>query len=251
MADVGIVMALNNTSATWRNDQLNPVTRPEIKLYNQTYTLGKPLDDDELPLFKSQFVTLLAAPGSEERTLMLDRLEAYIVTLRAVKEALGGKKFKGLNPEDTELGFGHIRPVFTQVGGAVKVTWAQAFTTAWADWFSSAVAGTGYLIGLSFGFCATHLKSLLTPTPVLAECQFTISRTGVLIPFDVRSLRVGDTVNGIPIVPIPTLILLPNDVFYGGGRSDTALAVTDEVQLGGLVFGLGRAIRATTVYPTT
>ncbi|HUV51591.1 MAG TPA: hypothetical protein VMW64_00775 [Dehalococcoidia bacterium] len=251
MADVGIVMALNNTSATWRTpEQLNPVTRKQIKLYNQTYVLGKPLDDDELALFKSQFVTLLAAPGSEERTLMLDRLEAYIVTLRAVKEELGGKKFKGLNPEDTELGFGYIRPVFTQVAGAVKVTWAQPFTVAWADWFSSA-PGIGYLIGLSFGFCATHLKSLLTPTPVLAECQFTISRTGVLIPFDVRSLRVGDTVNGIPIVPMPTLMLLPRDVFYGGGRSDTVAAVTDEVQLGGLVFGLGRAIRATTVYPTT
>lgn len=246
--DEKLVDSLNLRDERWHGGP-NPCTQDEFKIYRETFTCGPPLDQDELDIFKAQFVTLLAAPGSEERTLMLDRLRAYVLALRTIKQKLNNIKFVGLNPEETELGFGHIRPVFTQVGGAVKATWGQAFTAAWADWFSSAVAGTGYGIGLSFGMCITHLKSLVTPAPFLAEAQFTISRTGVMIPLDVRGLRVGDTVNGVSIVPVPTMVLLPQAILYGQGRSD--VAGTDEVVLGGLVFGLGRAVKATTVYPAT
>jgi len=244
--DETIVQSLNLRDTRWRNGP-NPCTQPEFMLYRETFQCAV-LDQEELDLFKAQFVTLLAAPGSEERTLMIDRLRAYVLTLRAVKQALNGVKFAGLNPEETELGFGHIRPVFTQVNGAVKVTWGQAFTNAWADWFDDA-ASVGYVIGLSFGMCVTHLKSLVTPTPFLSEVQFTVSRTGVMIPLDVRGLRVGDTVNGVSIVPVPTLVLIPRATFYAQGMSD--VAGTDEVALGGLVFGLGRAVNATTVYPAT
>ena len=57
----------------------------QAKLYRGAFELGDALDDDELKMFKAQFATLLAAPESEERTLMLDRLEAYVIALRASK----------------------------------------------------------------------------------------------------------------------------------------------------------------------
>lgn len=245
--NIAVVESLNNVDDRWMGKS-NPVTMPQIELYRQTITLGPPLDNDELALFKAQFVTLLAAPGSEERKLMLDRLEAYIVALRAIKSKLGNIKFAGLNPEDVELGFGHIRPVFTQFAGAVKVTWAVALSQVWAQWLSTA-PGVGYQIGNAFGMCITHLKGLLTPNPFMAEAQFTTSRTGILIPISVRGLRTGDTENAVSIVPIPTLIMAPQSTLFAQARSDTAGAVVDEIELGGLVFGLGRVLNATVAYP--
>ena len=245
--NIAVVDSLNNKDQRWMG-KLNPVTMAQIQLYRQTIVLGPALDDDELAIFKAQFVTLLAAPGSEERKLMLDRLEAYIVALRAIKMKLGGIKFTGLNPEDVELGFGHIRPVFTQFAAAVKVTWTVALTQVWANWLSAG-AGVGYQIGNAFGLCVTHLKSLVTPVPFMAEAQFTTSRTGILIPVSVRSLRTGDTENQVSIVPIPTLICPPQSTLFAQARSDTVAAVNDEIELGGLVFGLGRVLNATVAYP--
>ena len=245
--DEPIVESLNLTDPGWR-DGPNPCTQPEFSLYRESFQLAD-LDLDELNVFKAQFITLLASPGSEERRLMLKRLRAYILTLRSVKMALNNVKFVGLNPEMTELGFGHIRPVFTQFNGVVKTTWTVALTSAYADWFDTA-GGVGYLIGNSFGMCITHLKSLVTPSPFMAECQFTVSRTGVLIPIDVRGLTIGDTINQVSIVPIPTMVLIPRATFYAQARSDVLAANNDEVALGGLVFGLGTALAATTAYPT-
>ena len=245
--DEPLVESLNLRDGHWHNGP-NPCTQNEFTLYRETFQLG-PLDQDELDIFKAQFITLLASPGSEERRLMLKRLRAYVLTLRAVKQSLNNVKFTGLNPEMTELGFGHIRPVFTQVNGVVKTTWTVALTTAYADWFDTA-GGVGYLIGNSFGMCVTHLKSLVTPTPFMAECQFTVSRTGVMIPIDVRGLQIGDTINQVSIVPIPTMVLIPRATFYAQARSDILAANNDFVALGGLVFGLGTALNSTTVYPT-
>ncbi len=227
----------------------NPCTMPEATLYKETLTLG-PLDEDELAIFKAQFGALLAAPSSDERKLMLDRLSAYVIAMRCIKHELNDIKFRGLNPEDTELGFGFIRPQFTAAGGTAaaptyKRNWQIAFaaTGTWYDWlyFAGPVA---YLMGKDFGLVITHLKSLVTPAPFMAECRFEIGRTGVLIPFDVRMLRIGDTENGTSIVPVPTMILKPKASFYARAESD--VADTDEVALGGLVFGLGRALKEET-----
>ena len=245
--NVAVVDSLNNVDERWMG-KVNPVTAKQIQLYRQTIMLGDALDNDELAIFKAQFVTLLAAPGSEERKLMLDRLDAYIYALRAIKSKLGGIKFTGLNPEDVELGFGPIRPVFTQFAGAVKVTWAVALSQVWAQWLSAA-PGVGYQIGNAFGMCITHLKSYVTPNPFMAEAQFTTSRTGILIPISVRGLRMGDTENAVSIVPIPTLILSPQSTLFAQARSDTVGAVNDEIEPAGLVFGLGRVLNATVAYP--
>ncbi|GAI30408.1 unnamed protein product, partial [marine sediment metagenome] len=176
----------------------NPCTMPEATLYRETLSLS-PLDPDELAVFKAQFGALLAAPSSDERKLMLDRLSAYVIAMRCIKHELNGIKFRGLNPEDTELGFGFIRPQFTYgatppAAGAYKYNWNLVFAAGatWYDWLYSALL-TAYTIGKDFGLVITHLKSLVTPTPFMAECKFEVGRTGILVLFDVRMLRVGDT----------------------------------------------------------
>ena len=222
----------------------NPCTMPQATLYKETLTLG-PLDPDELEIFKAQFGALLAAPSSDERKLMLDRLSAYVIALRCIKHELNDIKFRGLNPEDTELGFSFIRPQFTRANAAYKRNWNIAFAAVatWYDWFWEG-AGNAFVVGKDFGIVVTHLKSLVTPTPFMAECRFEVGRTGILIPFDVRMLRVGDTENGTSIIPIPTMVLKPKASLYAQALSDTA--DTDEVALGGLVFGLGRVLKETT-----
>lgn len=225
----------------------NPCTMKQATLYRETLTLG-PLDQEELDIFKAQFGALLAAPGSEERKLMLDRLSNYIFALRAIKHELKDIKFAGLNPEDTELGFGHIRPVFCKHDGTVMDNWQIALTTSstYQAWLGASLTA-GYALAASFGLCVTHLKSLVTPAPFMAEVAFEVGRTGILIPTDVRGLRVGDTENGVSIVPIPTLILKPEATFLATARAD--VAGTDEIVLGGLVFGLGKALKQTTTFP--
>ena len=240
---------LNRVANTRNGIDLNPVTRPSVTLYGDTMNLGDPLDQDELDLFKAQFATILAAPGSSERRVMLDRLPVYIIALRAIKLDLKGPKFKGLNPEDTELGFGLLRPQFLKhtVGGVstYRADWTQAFAAAatWTDFLAS-TAAVAFAIGEDFGLCVTHMKSLVTPKPFFAEVRFVVGRTGILIPGDVRNLSMGDTENNVSLVPIPSLIARPKTNLYGRALSDAI--GTGDCALGGLVIGLGRALKEET-----
>lgn len=241
--DVAKVEALSlRPTAERPEDDRNPATMPEASLYKEAFTLS-PLDAEELAIFKAQFITLLATPGSEERKLMIDRLSAYVIAIRAIKHELNGIKFRGLNPEDTELGFGHIRPQFMRANAAYRTTWSQALTTSWADWLYE-TAGNAFTVGKDFGLCITHLKSLVTPEPFMSEARFETGRTGILIPVDTRGLRVGDTENGVSIIPIPTVIAKPKSSLYGRARSDAS--GTDEVTVSGLVVGLGRVLKEET-----
>lgn len=231
---------------------INPCTMASIKLYGETLSLGPPLTEDELAIFKEQFATLLAGPGSEERKIQLDRIKTYVAGLRSIKHELGDIAFTGLNPEDTELGFGHIRPVFVIMGGGAGVaplTWSKALTSAESAWLY--VTGTtGFTLGNSFGLIITHLMSLVTPNPYMAEARFISGRTGVMIPIDVRALRVADNVNGVAVIPVPTIISKPKSTLYAEARSD--VTGTDEIAPRGLAVGLGKALKAQGVsYPTT
>lgn len=234
---------------------VNPCTRASIKLYKEVLNLGDPLTGDELEIFKAQFKTLLAGPGSEERRIQLDRIAAYVTGLRAIKHELGNMAFAGLNPEDTELGFGHIRPVFLKANAPAAIlltsrtTWAEAYVgTAYIDWIMDGTAAA-MTLGDSFGLIITHVMSLVTPLPFTAEIRFTAGRTGVMIPVDVRALAVADNINGVAIVPVPTIIAKPKSTLYGEARPDTVPG-TDELCIRGLVVGLGRALRAISpVYP--
>jgi len=230
---------------------INPCTRKDIKLYKETLTLGPPLSADELEIFKVQFATLLAGPGSEERKIQLDRISAYVVGLRCIKYELGNMAFTGMNPEDTELGFGHIRPIFIQdpagAAGTGRTIWTQAVTVAYAD-FVADNASVAQVLGNSFGLIITHVMSLITPTPWTAEMKFTAGRTGILIPIDTRALVVADNVNGVAMLPVPTIIAKPKSTLKVEIRGD--YAKTAELVLRGMLVGLGRAVKATTAYPT-
>lgn len=220
---------------------VNPVTRDEIILYGETYKLGPALDQDELDIFKAQFAVLLAAPGSDERRLMLDRLDVYVMGLRAVKHALNDVKFAGINPEDTEIGFGLLRPQFLRANSAYKTTWSITMVAAtWTDWLYE-TAGNAFSVGKDFGFVATHLKSFTTPDPFASEVKFEVGRRGILIPNDVRNLRLADTENNVALFPIPSMIAIPKSSFYGRSKSD--VGGTDELGVGGLVIGLGRVLK--------
>jgi len=234
---------------------INPCTRKDVKLYKETLSLGPPLTPDELEIFKSQFATLLAGPGSEERRIQLDRIGAYVMGLRAIKYELGNIAFAGLNPEDTELGFGLVRPVFLQANvpaapAVSRTTWSQIYgVTTFIDYVMNG-AGVAQRIGDSFGLIITHVMSLVTPTPFTVEMAWTAGRTGIMIPFDVRALRVADNVNGVAVVPIPTIIAKPKSDLYCQTRCD--VVGTDHLATRGLVVGLGRALKAVSpTYPTT
>lgn len=219
----------------------NPCTRSEFTLYGESFTLD-PIDAEELETFKAQFGAILSMPGSEERRVMLDRLDIYVIAMRAIKHELNGPKFAGLNAGDTELGMGIIRPQFTRAAAAYKTSWSVAITTSWADWFYE-TSGNGYAVGKDFGLVITHLKSLITPEPFLAEARFKVSRIE-LLPHDARMIKVGDNENGIAVVAIPSMILKPKSTFYSRLKGDTA--GTDHIALGGLIYGLGRSIKEET-----
>lgn len=228
----------------------NPCTRKDVKLYKETLTLGPALSADELEIFKSQFATLLAGPGSEERKIQLDRIGAYVMGLRCIKYELGNMAFTGMNPEDTELGFGHIRPIFIQDpaagAGTGRLLWSQAVTTAYADYVADN-AGLAQVLGNSFGLVITHVMSMVTPTPYVVEMQFTAGRTNILIPIDTRALIIADNINGVAMLPVPTVICKPKSTLLIQTRGD--VAKTSELVLRGLLVGLGRATKATVTMP--
>lgn len=224
---------------------VNPCTKREAKLYGETLTLA-PLDAEELAMFKAQFGAILTMPSSDERKIMLDRLSQYVIGMRAIKHELKDVKFAGMEAGDAELGMSFIRPQFTVAGAvavplAYRVNWNIALAAnTWTDWFWNG-AGLPYTLGKDFGLVVTHLKSLTTPVPFISECRFVVGRTGILIPADTRNLRLADTENGAAIVPIPTMVCKPGTTLYGRCKADAA--GTDDAPLGGLVFGLGRALK--------
>lgn len=217
------------------------VMKTEFSLRGEAYPLA-PLTPDELDIFKIQLADILMIPGSDERKVMEDRIEQYVYALRSIKQALDGKpKFAGLNPEDTELGFGVIRPQFTRSVAAYRLNWQQVIVAnTWSDWFFEAALNP-FMVGQDFGLCITHLKSLVTPVPFASECRFHVGRRGILVANDLRSLRLADSTNNISIVAVPTIISKPRSSFYARIRGD-AVGGTDEIVLGGLVFGLGRVL---------
>ena len=218
------------------------VSRGSINLYGEDYALA-PLDSIELGIWKAQFSELMSMVGSDERKIMLNRVDQYIIALRAVKMALGSVRFQGVNAGDTTIGMSLIRPQFTKAnaiaGNVYRATWAQVLTVNWADWIFDG-AGTPMSAGKDFGFVVTHLKSLTQPNPFVSEVDFVVGRTP-LLPNDVRNIRMMDSENDIPIIPLNTMIVIPKASFWARARSDSN--GTDQIVLGGLLYGLGRALK--------
>lgn len=87
--------------------------RTSLTVYGEKFTLA-PISQDELDLFKAQFGDLMSMVGSDERKIMLARVEQYIMGMRAIKQSLNSVGFTGVNAGDTELGMSLIRPQFTK-----------------------------------------------------------------------------------------------------------------------------------------
>lgn len=188
---------------------INPVTRPECNLYGTTYCLGDPLNADELAIFKEQFTHLISSPASEELWLMLNRISAYIIALRAIKRELYGVKFAGINPMDTELGFVYIQPQFFRSNEGYRTNW---LITRVANTPDTIQVWCSFMLGKDFGLIITHLKQI---------CRGKQS-----------------------IIPVPTILALPRrrlnaHVIFGTKR-------VSELAPGGLVIGLGHVLRQQT-----
>ena len=87
-----------------------------VNLYGTDYALAD-LDDTEQTIFDAQFGTLINVDSSVERELYQDRRSTIINGIRAIKHDQENIAFRGLNPSDTELGFGFIRPTHVKVSG--------------------------------------------------------------------------------------------------------------------------------------
>lgn len=232
---------------TMKSDAVN---LPNVMSYGEKFTCA-PLSPEELELFKAQFAELMSMLGSDERKIMLARVGQYVLGMRIIKQSLNNVLFTGVNAGDTELGMSLIRPQFTKSNTVANTpgpyatiyrpNWGLALVAnTWRDWIYDG-AGNPMTLGKDFGWVVTHLKSLISPTPFFSEVRFVVGRTGVLIPADVRNLALGDTENNIPIIPLPTMYSIPKASFYARAMGD--VNGIDNVPLGGLVFGLGRALK--------
>ncbi len=219
------------------------VVRPQIRIYGTDHQLDE-LTEEELEIFNLQFPTLLAAPTSITRQIQLQRIGAYIMAIRAVKKQLNGVAFRGLNPEDTELGFQPIRPQFTHDPDTAtyRTNWQEPLAAgAWTA-FIGTNQTTGYKVGDDFGIVVTHATSLVTPSPFVSEFQSKVGRAD-LVPVSVRDIIIGDNENGIAVYPLPTLVLPPKATWFVQLLAD--VGGTEDLQMGGLVIGLGRALKET------
>ena len=218
------------------------LTRSKIRIYSTDYMLAD-LDQEELNIFNAQFPTLLAPPTSVARAIQLDRVETYVIAIRAIKKQLNDVAFRGLNPEDTELGFQPIRPQFTHdpVTSTYRANWFQALlAAAWTNFLGDGVGA--YPLGDDFGIIATHLTSLITPTPFVSEIQMNVGKSQ-LVPVAVRAIEIGANENGVAVYPIPSALLLPKSTWHMQIMADSA--GTDNLEVGGLAIGLGRVLKET------
>jgi hypothetical protein len=219
--------------------------RPDVIAYGEKFGLAN-LDKDELDLFKAQFADLMSMVGSDERKIMLARLDQYVIGLRAIKLSLNGVKFTGVNAGDTEIGMALIRPQFTRNNAVAnpaiyRANWQLTLVAnTWTDWINDG-ANAPMTMGKDFGFVVTHIKSLVSPLPFFSEVRFVVGRTGILLPTDTRNLRLADTENNIPLIPLQTMYLIPKASFQARAKGDAG--GVDDIPLGGLIFGLGRALK--------
>lgn len=221
--------------------------RADFNMYGQKYTLAK-LDADEVAIFEDNFNKLLSTTDSQVRKIFEERVDTIIGGIMSIKEKLNGRKFRGLNPADMEIGMGFIRPGFTKNGNAAKVVALNAINTDWDlpltgmgtwDGFLGSTATAGFVLPEDFGLIITHLVSQITPTPYVRHVHFEIGRID-LIPENVSNIILGDNENGVAVYPVPTKIVIPEDEFLlrAEGQNNT-----DYLELGGLVVGLGRILK--------
>jgi len=218
--------------------------RSEIILDGVSHKLAL-LDAEELAIFNAQFPMLLAPSSGITRQVQLQRVEAYIVAIRTIKQQLDGVPFRGLQPGDSELGFQAIRPQFTHDPdtSTYRKNWEKSLVANRWTAFIGTNQTTGYKVGDDFGIVVTHATSFAAPRPFAAEFRAVVSRR-YLAPYPLRGSLVRGTEIDSVVYPLSTLVMVPKSYWfvqllaYEGG--------TEHLEMGGLVIGLGRALAETT-----
>ncbi|GAH19271.1 unnamed protein product [marine sediment metagenome] len=226
-----------------RVEGLSSLVKKEITLYGQNYALAS-LDAEEKAVLEDNFNKLLGTTDSQVRRIFEERADTIVAGIMAIKEKLEGRKFRGMNPGDAEIGFGFIRPEFVKDTGAIINDWNVTLSgmATWDTWLSNAGDTAGEPLSEDHGLIITHLVSQVTPQPFIRAVHFLIGRVD-LIPEEVADILLGDNENGVAVFPIPTKIVLPEDELR---LNVTGLAGTEYLKLGGLVVGLGRLLKAET-----
>lgn len=214
-----------------------------MSLYDQTYNLA-PMNAEELAIFQDNFNKLLSTQDSVIREILEERANTILMGIMAIKESLERRQFRGMNPGDAEIGMGMIRPEFVKDTNVIINDWNVVLTGmgTWDTWLSNAGDTGGFLMSEDHGLIITHVISEVTPTPFVRALHFEIGRTN-LIPEDVTDIILGDNKTQVPVFPVPTKIILPEDEFR---LNVTGVAGTEYLKLGGLVIGLGRLLKAET-----
>ena len=222
---------------------LSSLAKSDINLYGQKYTLAS-LDTDEQAILEDNFNKLLGTTDSQVRRIFEERADTIVAGIMAIKEKLEGRKFRGMNPGDAEIGFGFIRPEFVKDTGTIINDWNVTLSgmATWDTWLSNTGDTAGEPLSEDHGLIITHLVSQVTPQPFIRAVHFLIGRVD-LIPEEVSDILLGDNENGVAVFPIPTKIVLPEDELR---LNVTGLAGTEYLKLGGLVVGLGRLLKAET-----
>jgi len=222
---------------------LSSLTKSAITMYGSRFTLAK-LDTDEQAILEDNFNKLLATSDSQVRKIFEERADAIVAGIMAIKEKLNGRKFRGMNPADMEIGMGFIRPEFVKDTDTIINDWNVTLSGmgTWDVWLSNATDTGGFVMSEDHGLIITHLVSQVTPTPYVRAVHFQIGRID-LIPEDVSDIVLGDNENGVAVFPVPTKIVLPEDELM---LSVTGEAGTEYLKLGGLVVGLGRLLKSET-----
>lgn len=214
----------------------------KVNLYGTEFPLSD-LDVTEQTILDDQYTKLIGANTSVERELFEDRRGTIINGVRAVKYTLNEVAFRGLNPSDAELGFGFIRPTHVKVAGTQLTVWGTSVTVSWADWLGSASSGVGFALSADSGIVIVGFKSLTSPQPFISEINMKIGRTQ-LVPFDVRSIQIGDNKNNVAFYPIPTVYAMPRDELLIRIRGD--LAGTDYLIPLGFTVAKGKFLKSET-----
>jgi len=229
----------------------------EIELFGSSYELAD-MGEDEINYFDVGFDIFLGTTDSVLRKIYNERKSVLFQGVRAVKKDLDNPKFRGLNPNDTELGMSQIRPghvkgwnrlgALRAAGNVLQdlIGWGMYYPLprTWYDWLWGAAANTGFTLSEDHGILVAGLSSFRVPAPVTSEIEFTIGRTA-LVPYAFRDIELGDNENQTFHIPVPTMFVLSETEFLArvmAGNRAMARSV-DELRIFGLTVGLGRFLK--------
>lgn len=203
-----------------------------IRIYGVEYAKTE-LSPDEERIFREQFDALIGFKGGVERRLLESRMDKILEGLKVIKKKLNDAPFRGVYPEDTEIGFSLIRPKYLGF-----TNWKVTLSVGWQDWLGTFTSP--FTVPDDIGMIIVGFKSY-SAEPKLSEIRVKMGRKE-FIPYVVRHIKARDNDLGQAVYPIPTLYLFPKDTVAIRFASD--FGGEDEIEPIGIAFGLGRYLKS-------